>query len=239
MQMKKRCSGRYANRFITALILFCMLFPGWLNPWMAATPAHAAPLISFDGGPGTGAPPATLGPYTMLPFPEDTRPIGSSGRFTSVPGPTDGPGDLQFDLVVEHDNIPDGWATWSHSYSGDVYDNVLVGNTTSRTISLPPSTRAFYFYVEPNSGTQTFTATAQDGTSSGPVSIAGSAGAKYFGFYAQGGAVLSSITISTSYTGGFAVGEFGIFGATYDLSVEKYPSNASGEFDNGPFIAGQ
>ena len=29
------------------------------------------------------------------------------------------------------------------------------------------------------------------------------------------------------------------FAQGYDLSIEKYPSNASGQFDNGPFIAGQ
>ena len=41
----------------------------------------------------------------------------------------------------------------------------------------------------------------------------GSGGAKYFGFYGTGGATIDSITVTTSDTLGFAVGEFGIYPA--------------------------
>src|SRR3954453_6273158 len=35
------------------------------------------PTITFDGSPGTGSPPATLGPYTMTAFGGDPQPLGS------------------------------------------------------------------------------------------------------------------------------------------------------------------
>ena len=53
-------------------------------------------------------------------------------------------------------------------------------------------------------------AAAQDGTTSGPVSVDGNGGAKYFGFYGTGGATISTITVTTPDTLGFAIGEFGI-----------------------------
>jgi uncharacterized repeat protein (TIGR01451 family) len=95
---------------------------------------------------------------------------------------------------------------------------------TSVTIYLPTGTLAFYFYLEPNDNTPSFTATAQDGTSSGPVPIFWNGDARYFGFYAQGGATLVSIQISCTDCGeggGFAVGEFGINYSPVDLSLQK------------------
>jgi len=53
-------------------------------------------------------------------------------------------------------------------------------------------------------------ATAQNGTTSGQVDVQGDSGAQYFGFYGTGGDTVQSITISTSDSTGFAVGEFGI-----------------------------
>jgi hypothetical protein len=40
--------------------------------------------------------------------------------------------------------------------------------------------------------------------------VQGEAGAQYFGFYGNGSATLSSITVTTADPTGFAVGEFGI-----------------------------
>ncbi|HOR01462.1 MAG TPA: hypothetical protein PLJ35_21835 [Anaerolineae bacterium] len=163
--------------------------------------AQASSGIVFDGSPGTGAPPPTLGPYDMIPFPADGRPLHDS--VTTVPGPT---GDLSFSCTVRHQRIGSGWATWSHGYKGDVY----WGEATEVTMSLPPATHAFYFYVEPNPFDEHhITATAQDGTTSGPIAVHGSAGAAYFGFYSTG-APLATITVSSSVD--FALGEFGIFG---------------------------
>ena len=43
---------------------------------VGAASASAAGTIVFDGSPGTGEPPATLGPYSMIPLPPDPRPLG-------------------------------------------------------------------------------------------------------------------------------------------------------------------
>ena len=54
-------------------------------------------------------------------------------------------------------------------------------------------------------------ATAADGTTSGPIAVAGNAGAKYFGFYTTCDVKLTSITITVAAgAGGFAIGEFAI-----------------------------
>jgi hypothetical protein len=158
--------------------------------------------IVFDGSPGTAAPPATLGPYTMTPFGLDAQTLG-----VNVPGVSDPAGTIGFTPSLTHARVNQGWATWSHGYTGDVY---YTGGTQI-TITLPAGTKAFYFYAEPNNfALFSVEATAQDGTTSGPISVDGNAGAKYFGFYATGETTLESITVTTSDTTGFAVGEFGI-----------------------------
>ena len=178
-------------------------------PWTVALPA-----IVFDGSPGTGAPPATLGPFTMTPFGTDTQPsCGAAG--SSVTGVGDPAGLISFDEALDHDTVVNGdtgcWQTWSNGYTGDVYSTFDAGNTTQVTIGLPSGTQAFYFYAEPNVFADfVITATAQNGTTSGPVTVNGYHGASYFGFYGINGATLSSITVSETDTSGFAIGEFGI-----------------------------
>jgi hypothetical protein len=160
------------------------------------------PRIVFDGSPGTGAPPSTLGPYSMSQFGSDSSPIGN---VTGVSGPT---GRLEFSRELDHELVGIGWNTWSHGYEGDVY---TTGESTDVTLNLPSNTQAFYFYAEPEPY-EVFevTATAQDGTTSGPIQIDGYAGASYLGFYSEYSAPLESITVSSSEE--FAVGEFGIHG---------------------------
>ena len=162
--------------------------------------------IIFDGSPGTAAPPATLGGYAMTPFGVDSQAVG-----INVSNVVDPAGTITFNTPLRHDTIGNGWATWSHGYTGDVYDTFNVGQLTTVTISLPPGTKAFYLYAEPQAFAQfTVEATAQDGTTSGPINVQGEAGAQYFGFYGTGDATLSSITVTTADPSGFAVGEFGI-----------------------------
>jgi hypothetical protein len=162
--------------------------------------------VVFDGSPGTAAPPPTLGGYAMTPFPLDSRPVVSA--VTSVPTPLGG--SVAFTSTVIHARVPTSFLTWSHGYTGDVYfrDGLTV------TLSLPSGTKAFYFYANPNNPvTHTITAVAQDGTTSGPITILPTAGvaANYFGFSATGTDTLSSITVTTSVGAtGFGVGEFGI-----------------------------
>ncbi len=158
--------------------------------------------IAFDGSPGTAAPPATLGPYTMTAFGPDGRPLGETVSNVTGPGGTVG-----FSPSLTHVRVGQGWATWSHGYTGDVYYTV----GTQITLTLPAGTKAFYFYAEPNTfDVFSVEATAQDGTTSGPIPVQGDSGAQYFGFYGTGDAALSSITVTTTDTSGFAVGEFGI-----------------------------
>lgn len=185
-----------------------------------ATSATAAPSsgIVFDGSPGTGAPPSTLGPYTMQAFGTDPQPVGSD--VSSVAGPT---GSITFNPELEHDQVGNGWATWSNGYTGDVY---ATGDAESVTVGLPANTSAFYLYAEPDEfATFTVTATAQDGTSSGPVNVNGEAGAAYFGFYGTGGATISSVTVTTAGDD-FAIGEFGISSSSEVAAIRFAPVSA-------------
>ena len=68
-------------------------------------------------------------------------------------------------------------------------------------MTLPSGTGAFYFYAEPNAfATFTVQAVAQDGTTSGPVSVNGASGATYLGFYGTGGAQVHTV-ILTGFAG--------------------------------------
>src|SRR5687768_13706855 len=109
---------------------------------LAVTPLTAQatpPTITFDGGPGTAAPPATLGPYTITPFGADVQPLNTN--VTTVAGPT---GTLTFSAPVSHRAVGSGWATWSHGYTGDVY---YTDTATSVTMTMPAGTGAFRFYA--------------------------------------------------------------------------------------------
>jgi hypothetical protein len=177
----------------------------------SGTDCETAPPIVFDGSPGTAAPPATLGPYTMTPFGPDPQPL-CPDEGSSVTSVTDPAGTITFSQTVQHDQATGPcWATWSHGYTGDVYDTIGSVDPTSVTITLPAGTRAFYLYAEPNVfDVFEITATAQDGTTS-TIPVQGDSGAQYFGFYATGTLNLALITVSTTAdAGGFAVGEFGI-----------------------------
>jgi hypothetical protein len=176
----------------------------------AATYTWTVAFIVFDGSPGTGTPPSTLGPYTMTAFGADARAsCGASGSM--VTGVTDPAGTIIFSQALMHRIAGTCWATWSNGYTGDVYGTDSSTDVSTVTITLPAGTPAFYFYAEPNQlAVLTITATGDDGTTSGPVSVNGNGGARYFGFYGVGGATVSSITVTTNDPLGFAVGEFGI-----------------------------
>lgn len=164
--------------------------------------------IVFDGSPGSGSPPASLGPYEMTPFGSDPQALGI----------VSGAGTIGFTPSLRHDRVGSEncsetacWVTWSNEYTGDVYDTIFAGDPTQATITLPAGTKAFYFYAEPQEfATFSVEATAQDGTTSGPIAVDGLGGARYFGFYGTGSATLSSISVTTADPTGFAVGEFGI-----------------------------
>jgi hypothetical protein len=166
--------------------------------------------VSFSGEPETGAPPATLGPYVMIPF----QPLPCSvTEVESIPAPI--LGDLAFSALLQHTQLgtPGScgpWESWSHGYGGDVY-SVDAGDSTL-TIFPPPLTGALSFYVQPDGDeVLEFIVTTNDGaTTSGLDAIDGQGGAEYFGFYAVGGGEIISITIELTDGDGFAVGEFAI-----------------------------
>src|SRR5436190_12608886 len=197
---------------IRSRALVLALAPAALLLFMNAAPAlaavTAAPAVTgavvFDGSPGTAAPPGTLGPYAMTQAAADPRPVDETVPGTALPD-----GTMDFSPSAIHMTTPDGgWATWSNNYAGDVYYD----SGTTLTMTLPSGTGAFYFYAEPNAfATFTVQAVAQDGTTSGPVSVNGASGATYLGFYGMGGAQVHTITVTTDAAAqGFAVGEFGV-----------------------------
>ncbi len=161
--------------------------------------------LVFDLSPGTAAPPATLGGYSMTPVPYpgapactgDTNPIATPG------------GDLDIspvDTGFAPRCIGSGWGTWSHGYVGDIF---YTGGPMSQTLTLPAGTSAFYMYVEPNPfSLQTFEVVANPGgLSSGSFSAEGYMGAAYVGVYDSSGGAISSLTVTGSSD--FATGEFG------------------------------
>jgi hypothetical protein len=199
-----RLLGGIPSRMI-GVVCAAMLMAGTIVLVPASPVAAILPSTFFVGTPGTGAPPATLGTFSMTPFGTDSQ---AAGCTSSVSGPR---GTVGFSQALKHDKVGVSWATWSNGYTGDVYAND--GNCSavgSVTINLPALTYAFYFYAEPVLfGNHTITATTNDGTTSGAVTVNGNGGAKYFGFYSPGFAI-TSITISSPDPGGFAIGEFGI-----------------------------
>jgi hypothetical protein len=117
---------------------------------------------------------------------------------------------------------------------------VYVTGGSSVTITLPSGTGAFYFYAEPQQfATLAFTATAQDGTSSGPILVNGNAGARYFGFYVSGLSAtpefVASVTITTTDPTGLAVGEFGVAAGSCTANV---PHGHGTNYKCGPRVGG-
>jgi len=152
---------------------------------------------------GTAPPPSTLGPYTMTAFDPDPQPRYS--YVTSVASPLGGT--VDFSTPLEHLVIGDGWSTWSHGYTGDVY---VTWDLNVVTLTMPSGTGAFDLYAEPNPfATYLITATAQDGTSVSQ-EVYGMGGACGYGFWADGGDQISTIEVDYFGINGFAVGEFGI-----------------------------
>lgn len=164
--------------------------------------ANAA-IIGVAGG--TGAPSTTLGAYTMTPFADDARATFVDVTTVAAPNPPVG-GFIGFSIPLSHREIGDGWATWSHGYTGDVY---FTKGALSVTLTLPADTGAFYLYAEPNPF-QTFSikATSASGTSV-TQSVDGFAGAKYFGFHSTD-PFDAIVSIEVKSSADFAIGEFGI-----------------------------
>jgi hypothetical protein len=181
----------------------------------------------------------------MAAFAVDSRTLGNN--VTSIPTPLGT--SPTYDLLpgsLKHERVQSGswhtagnWGKTSHP-TADVYDggDVYFSNGAfSITLTLPPSTGAFYFYAQPFETTSRtsyqITATASDGI---PVnnatlmqSVKAGAFAAGYGFTAPAGDALLSITItiSGSTSQGFAVGEFGIAPALPNTPVGNTPEPAT------------
>jgi len=167
---------------------------------LIAVPQLAMANITGVAG-GTAAPAPTLGPYTMTAFGDDPQPAGYT-PVPSVASPLGG--NVMFSPALEHAIVGSDWGTWSHGYTGDVY----LADQSYVELTLPADTAAFYFYAEPMPfEVWTITATAQDGTQVFQ-DVDGLGGASYYGFWADGGDAIASITVQSGTA--FAVGEFGI-----------------------------
>lgn len=156
---------------------------------------------------GTAAPPATVGGYHVTAF--DQAPQVAISNFTDVTLIPGSPvsGDLTTNLSVNKREIGAGWATWSHGYTGVVY---YTNGSNTVTLTLPPTTGAFYLYAEPNQFAEfTISATTDSGISSGPISVVGASGANGFAFHTTAGDQIKTITVTTT-DNDMAVGEFGI-----------------------------
>jgi hypothetical protein len=144
MKAKKALRTGYLN-LIWMTLIFVLLI------WLVALPPSAARASISGEARGTDAPEATLGPYTMTPFPEDTRPTIPNPYVTSVESPLGGI--VDFSSEVMHFTIPT-WPNWSHGYDGGVYWTTTT-NVSSVELTLPAQTVAFYFYAQPGPGSGT------------------------------------------------------------------------------------
>jgi hypothetical protein len=187
------------------LVASLVVLGGFLALACGASAAQAA--VVFDGSPGSGPAPATLGGYAMTSFPADTR-----DDYTEVTDAAAPSGSLTFGQSMGLYTIGPTWHSglWAGgTYSGRVYS---ADYYLTVTMTLPAGTRAFSFYGAPTDyGTYTMRATAQDGTTSGPTSVYSGydqANAHYFGFYATNGDEIQSITVSDRSPSGFGVGNF-------------------------------
>jgi hypothetical protein len=156
---------------------------------------------------GTSAPPSSLDGYAMS--------AGSDGRatFTDVNSANVGGGrTVDFSIPMNLRRIGDGWATWSHGYTGPVYysngdDDVTLSFDTGEV-------GAFILYIEPNQFSEfEFEITGRDASGSSVTfntNIVGDSGAKGFGFSAPAGGHITAVRVvnTDGSSGGFAVGEF-------------------------------
>lgn len=170
---------------------------------VAVLPAHASILFQSLG---TSAPPSNLGTMTMTPFVQQGN---CSGSVTTIPGcPI--PGSLTATPGVSPHVVGTcGWLSWSHGYTGDVYQVP----STSVSLSMPGGTTAFYLYVEPNPfATYYISATTNGGQTTGTIPVSGYYGAAGFGFYTDCADDIATIDVTSNVN--FSLGEFGISNAS-------------------------
>jgi len=192
-----------------------LLALGWLFVSLGSYRLDAAVVMTIGG---TNAPDSTLGGFTMSPL------ARTGPRFTQVTSALDSLS-VGFDQSVYETRVlaagqtpPVGlffFGSWSHGYTDNVWHTSNSSNPRSLTMTLPASTKAFYFYVQPVDNGVVSITIDYPGIQSGSLSATGNAGAVYVGLHSDSGEDLTSIKITTEDSAagafGFAVGEFGIF----------------------------
>ena len=169
---------------------------------------------------GASPPPATVGGHNVTPFslaPQAAIPDSYDVPVLTIPG---GPGGtvLTASPAVYKATLERNWGSdpWPGAYVGPIY---FTGESGSfATLTLPSNTKAFYFYLQNSydgNPVDTVTVTTNSGATSGPVLIrtdffGANVGANGFAFHSTAGEMITSITVNTSNTNGFAVGNFGI-----------------------------
>jgi hypothetical protein len=137
---------------------------------------------------GTGPAPTTIGGYTLTAAAPDNRTLGQivSGVAASSSEW------IEFTAPLQHLRVGQGWGTWSHGYTGDVYSTM---GANSVRLDFAPAV----------------TAESPDGTTvSTSRNIVGNGGAQGVAFWTDAGFTLTSVEIvnPTGSAGGFAIGEF-------------------------------
>jgi hypothetical protein len=227
---------RFSSAVRTLLAGTSLLFAS-----LAAAPAAQAAL-KFDGSPGSSAPPATLGGFSMVASPQDTRDDGT----TVTDAPATPTSSFSFDQSQQLLTIPDTWCTsnWAGgTYAGRVY---WTQGASSVTITLPSPASAVYFYATPNQQgalSMNATATAASGAtlSSGDVQVTSNAcgssdpSGQFFGFYGTDGDQVKSVTVTlddpNANFSDFAFGDFALGSGEVvvddDLSLSGMPSDVT------------
>jgi hypothetical protein len=159
---------------------------------------------------GTAAPPSAVGTFAVTPY--DLVPQTAIPNLTNtsvIPGSPVAP-DTTASFPVQKRTVGDGWASWSHGYTGPVFYTVPVVPPLMLTIA---PAKAFYVYVEPAAGRSfAVSVVTNAGGSSGPVPVDASGGATGFGFYTTAGESITSVTIDVDDPNaqGFAFAELGL-----------------------------
>lgn len=186
-------------------------FAWWAGAVCAVGCGIGQAAVLVDTTPGTGAPPGTLGGYTMVAFPDDPTPEGTLITQLAPPPTALVTGSLEFRSEVEHMVVGGLWDTWSHGYAGDVY---FADGFDLIMYRMPQGTMAFSMYIQPNLKVD-FQFAVVSGVTLTTLDIDGNGGASYVGFYTDDPLdPLQFVYVlqTTKDSDGFAVGQFMING---------------------------
>ncbi|MCB1057821.1 MAG: hypothetical protein KDD11_20160, partial [Acidobacteria bacterium] len=132
-----------------------------------------------------------LGPYPMTPFDSDAQasiPDGDSvGEF---PGGGFNPVFVSTAYVIKG-TVPTTWPSWSHGYEGPVFGASMSSQIFMSGLNFR---FAFYFYIQPLSGSEAITLLVED-QEFGPFVIDAATGARGFGLYSLGEPLPSNLQI--------------------------------------------